>query len=597
MGKELDVVFGGQILTLEVFDSTLENNPNLNIKEIVKRLCTFCLSKKFVPFFCSNLEGSSKEKIPFDFLIALYESKEKYLSLKIIFPLFEELKNFNINFLRQIEQFGDVKAFYCSVEFQNSLYENLEKLQKVCNQLANYFNNNLSYIKSLSNLYCFIGYLVFNDLLKDKTKVDSIFNSFFKEIQKEFFNDEELNFIIDYLKTIDSLNNTKNAKQNVLLLLNLKKYEKELTLRDIDKKFLEKYEVNLNINDKLIWIIIEKDGSKSDTKYKKIILEGKITEKEKLNYDFFEKINSMIINDNIEGISGNIFQSLFDKNKIILIININEDYLKKMKITSEEIDNKIKAIKKSFISKYNNLETYVQSENKIINLDVSYDLFIQELKDKNFLREKTKIVESKINIKQISKESFNDGKSYKSKSNEESKTNKILEEKIKRLEKELTEEKNKNKKSEKIIIDLRKELENEINKYKDLKKQIEEEKIIKKKLEKETKESFIETIIEKDKKIKELELKLSRLPFTLEEGEKLISIIFISSNQEIHCSIICKNTDEFHKIEGELYKKYPEYSENENFFLLNGKKINRYKTLEENGIKNNDKIMLNVFDE
>ena len=75
-----------------------------------------------------------------------------------------------------------------------------------------------------------------------------------------------------------------------------------------------------------------------------------------------------------------------------------------------------------------------------------------------------------------------------------------------------------------------------------------------------------------------------------------MSIIFISTSQDIHCSIICKNTDEFHRIEGELYKKYPEYSENENFFLLNGKKINRYKTLEENGIKNNDKIMLNVID-
>ena len=74
-----------------------------------------------------------------------------------------------------------------------------------------------------------------------------------------------------------------------------------------------------------------------------------------------------------------------------------------------------------------------------------------------------------------------------------------------------------------------------------------------------------------------------------------MSILFISSNQKLHHSVICKNTDEFYKIESQLYKKYPEYTENENFFILNGKKINRYKTLEQNGVKNNDIIILNEF--
>ena len=133
----------------------------------------------------------------------------------------------------------------------------------------------------------------------------------------------------------------------------------------------------------------------------------------------------------------------------------------------------------------------------------------------------------------------------------------------------------------------------ETKKFENLKKEIEEDKILKQKLEKEAKESFIETIIEKDKEIKELKLKLSRLPFTLEEGEKIISIIFISSEQNLHFSVICKNTEKFHKIEGQLYESFPEYSENDNFFILNGRKINRYKSLEENGIKNNDIIILN----
>ena len=172
----------------------------------------------------------------------------------------------------------------------------------------------------------------------------------------------------------------------------------------------------------------------------------------------------------------------------------------------------------------------------------------------------------------------------------EKEKNKILEEKNKKYERDL-KERGINKGEEQ----LRKELDNEIKKYNNLKKQIEEEKALRMTYGKETKESYIETIIEKDKKIRELELKISRFPFILEEGEVLMSIIFISSDQNLHYSVICKNTDEFYKIESQLYKKYPEYTENENFFILNGKKINRYKTLEQNGVKNNDIIILNEF--
>ena len=180
--------------------------------------------------------------------------------------------------------------------------------------------------------------------------------------------------------------------------------------------------------------------------------------------------------------------------------------------------------------------------------------------------------------------------------NEEKDKNKKLEEKIKILERDLDEEKHKNKKLDIIIEKLRKDLDKEIKKYNDMMKQIEEDKISKKKLEKELKDSFLETIIEKDREIKELKLKLSRFPLILEEGEKLLSITFESTNQQMHDSLICKNTDEFHKIEGKLYEKYPEFSENQNFFTANEKKINKYKTLEQNGIKNNDVIILNEIE-
>ena len=361
-----------------------------------------------------------------------------------------------------------------------------------------------------------------------------------------------------------------------------------------------------------------------------MILRGKKTEKEKYNFYFFDNINKLKDYNYYKGINGGIFKSLFDSNRIVLIIKIDTDYFKKNKQTFEQIQEKIKNFLKSCSSEYKNIDTYIHIENKIINMNASYDLFIQELKDKKIIDEniKVNIEPNKIMDKKLEKEKVEIDKDSKIKisnekvnnnvpnKNNENKKNEIKlpdknnivqaneleqlklqlrkeKEKIKELEKLLLEEKNKNKKSETMINDLRKDLEKERNNNNKIKKEIKEEKINIKKLGKETKESMIETIIEKDKEIKELKEKLARFPFILEEGEDLLSIRFISTDQQLNYSIICKNTDEFHKIEGKLYKEFPKYSENENYFLLNGKKINRYKTLEQNGVKNGDTIMLN----
>ena len=90
----------------------------------------------------------------------------------------------------------------------------------------------------------------------------------------------------------------------------------------------------------------------------------------------------------------------------------------------------------------------------------------------------------------------------------------------------------------------------------------------------------------------ENEIKLFRKYCNFSEGEKLISIKFISSEKDIDYSLITKNTEKFSKIEIMLYEKYPKYTEAENFFIVNGNKINRSKTLEQNNIKNNDIITL-----
>ena len=77
-----------------------------------------------------------------------------------------------------------------------------------------------------------------------------------------------------------------------------------------------------------------------------------------------------------------------------------------------------------------------------------------------------------------------------------------------------------------------------------------------------------------------------------------MSVIFYSTNQQIHCSFICKNTLKFSALESLLYdiEEYKKYKNLENIFIVKGKKINRFETLEENGIKDKDIILIDIQD-
>ena len=91
--------------------------------------------------------------------------------------------------------------------------------------------------------------------------------------------------------------------------------------------------------------------------------------------------------------------------------------------------------------------------------------------------------------------------------------------------------------------------------------------------------------------LKEINL---RYAFDLKKGEFLMPVIFQSADSKIQYAIICKNTDRFNMIENILYEKYPEYIEYENYFICNGIKINKYKTMEQNNIKYSDIIVLHT---
>ena len=82
---------------------------------------------------------------------------------------------------------------------------------------------------------------------------------------------------------------------------------------------------------------------------------------------------------------------------------------------------------------------------------------------------------------------------------------------------------------------------------------------------------------------------------SIKPGEEIISVNFVSmGNNDIgHYSLICKNTDLFVRLEERLYEDFPEFKNYETYFEVNTRRIKRFKTIEENNIKNND--IINVF--
>ena len=76
---------------------------------------------------------------------------------------------------------------------------------------------------------------------------------------------------------------------------------------------------------------------------------------------------------------------------------------------------------------------------------------------------------------------------------------------------------------------------------------------------------------------------------------KIIVINFMSSDSKINYGIKCLKTDTFAEVEEKLYKIYSEYRETNNTFLSNGKEIKRFKTIEQNNIKDGDKVQLQIL--
>ena len=133
-------------------------------------------------------------------------------------------------------------------------------------------------------------------------------------------------------------------------------------------------------------------------------------------------------------------------------------------------------------------------------------------------------------------------------------------------------------KKNQIISDLREKLKKANNKLTEKNNEIKNLKLNNEKLNKE---------------VNELKDKLARYPFELLEGEEMLNVNFNSADDNIHYSVICKNTDKFYVLENQLHDNFPNYFETENYFTIKGVKIDRFKKLQDYNIRNNDIIILN----
>ena len=631
-----------QILFSLIFDLHKEINSfneksDFGKEKIINTLELFFLSDKFIPFAIYEL--TEKGERYRNNIIIILEQKKEYLSLEILCNLIERLNS--ENFKLQLKKIIQIRTNKKEDEvLQLYFNQNKDKIEKSSDIVrgGRIEGFDASYIGILGKLYHYFFSFKFREILFPQEKYKNLVSlESFKEYYLDFENyfnldecewkKESLEYFINFLAYLKDSNDVKEIQQLFLFFLNLIKNKKKIIKEIVSQVKISYFIFGLNygnyiimnfsnIDKKLIWAIYDSNIT---------ILEGKKSDNEKFSLDIFIKGSDIF---SFRSIFTNIEIIIFDVVYLLLILKSKKELtIEKFKQDKDKIfDN---------IQKKKELNIYINIKNKIINYNNSFDLLLNELINlKAFEEQKTKeessnVEEGVVNVEQDNKnvkddknkkfdtkdtddlklelkkgndnnqklaEKINDKKEMddlKLELKKEKVNNQKLSEKINELENELNVEKMKNKEFEKQIINLKNELNSKINLEANLQ---EKEKSINIDFKNESKEKFLEAIMEKDKEIKELKLKLSRYPFELMEGEKIMAIILTSVDQKIHYSIICKNKEKFNIIENKFYEAYPDYIETENFFTLNGKKINKYKTLEENNIKNNDIILLNVFE-
>ena len=482
----------------------------------------------------------------------------------------------------------------------------LDNKEKFMNKNKEYIKNNPFYFNFMATNLNEIQTIIINPQ-KEKNSQNFIFEYkdkklfnmniafFLQQLENKYSNCEELGHLINQIKYLD----------NIPLEL-LSKYFLRLYL--VESDFYKDMQMNLQQNKLLYYmpyITVLYEGIK--LKSLSVTSHYLLYRSSEISNDEFQLLLNKFNNKKENILSYKIVSKQFlifsrDKNEAFYFLNINCKYKGMIPIffVLEEDDNiDFNNISFSDCTKISPFPTegeyvffpfssFVIRNIEKVNLDnenIYYEIILNYLGCNNSFKEllfNTYFSSNDLNKDLNNKKVIDDQNELKKKIEELN--NEILD-----LNNKLKQEKNLNNKlTEKI-----KNLENIIEKEKE-KNSIKNDSNINENYNKDKIIELCEEIRLKDKEIRALQEQRSRFPFELLEGEKIMSIIINSEDENIQYSIICKNKDIFNKIEDIFYEKYAQYRSTKeiNLFTLNGKKIDRYKTLEENKIENHSIIIL-----
>ena len=548
----------------------------------------------FEKYGINILEQEPKDKVCLEILNALYNRKD---SLKFIINITPEdchklekfvLEEENI-FLTEAEIEAVEK---CSIFINNILGD--KKVKKADKDLISSFINEVIKEKNISTYFhnYLNNYGTIRDLFYQKLKLSKI-----KNILKDSgFNLTTENNKESYFKFVGKFRNEEEQNQLIEYDELIKLREIAIQRNNLRKDKSKEEEENFRINKEFIERINEMEAI--------IILLNKIAEKGS------EKINVYIhIQNSIPKFYNGLFNGYEEcsnhLNKILQEINEMKDNCNKNEGIKLNEDNKNINESKEEHSKENLNKHYEELLNVIneerrknLNLNnqlikLTDELILEKSQNKNInvelnnsrdiLNEKDKIICDLNNqLNQLKSELLFEKNNIT-----------LLNNQLKKMNEELIFEKNLNNNYQLKISELSKSADEGREKTQLLFENAASELKSFNNISNNLNEFKLKTEIDmKNKEIKDLKNKISRYPFDLSEEEKIITITFISFDENIISSFLCKNTDKFSEIVKKFYDKYPDYKNN-NSFMINGNLISENINLAQENINNNTIITFN----
>ena len=106
---------------------------------------------------------------------------------------------------------------------------------------------------------------------------------------------------------------------------------------------------------------------------------------------------------------------------------------------------------------------------------------------------------------------------------------------------------------------------------------------------------FVEKIIDNSNENNNLDIKIEeKILILTNDAKNAITLHFQSCDQTLNYAVTCKIRERFSVIVGEILDREPKFQENDFYCLCNGSKIKEHQTIQENKLKDGDRIIIQI---